>query len=135
MNPSPTPKIVRWGPKKSKMIQQISQNQMSEFKETQKMKVVQLHKQTPKQLSNLTPTPKLAHYGPKKTKMTPKLSQIQMSEFRESQKMKVVQLHELTPKKVFKPNIEPKYSPLGSQNQVKIKCKNCCTIRVYLVTF
>ena len=66
------------------MTQKFSQNQMSEFNVTYKMKVVQLHKYTPKQLSNLTPTPKLAHYGPKKTKMTPKLSQTQMSEFRES---------------------------------------------------
>ena len=39
-----------------------------------------------------------------------------MSEFKETKKMKVVQLHELTPKKGFKPNIEPKYSPLGFQN-------------------
>ena len=84
MNPSPAPKIVRWGSKKSKMTQKFSQNQMSEFNVTYKMKVAQLHKYTPKQLSNLTPTPKLAHYGPKKTKMTPKLSQTQMSEFRES---------------------------------------------------
>ena len=63
---------------------------MSEFMEIQKMIVVQLHEQTPKQWSNPTPTPKPANQGPKKTKMTQKLSQIKMSEFKESQKMKVV---------------------------------------------
>ena len=40
------------------------------------MKVVQLHEQTPKQLSNPTPTPKTADYGPKQTKMTQKSSQL-----------------------------------------------------------
>ena len=36
----------------------LSQNQRSELKETKKMKVVQLHERTPKQLSNPTPTQK-----------------------------------------------------------------------------
>ena len=43
------------------------------------MKVVQIHKYTPKQLLNPTPTPKPSNLSPKKTKMTPKLSQIQIS--------------------------------------------------------
>ena len=46
---------------------------MSELKETQKMKIVPLHKQTPKQFSKPTPTPKLAHQGPKKAKNDPKI--------------------------------------------------------------
>ena len=41
-----------------KMTQKLSQNQMSELKETQKMKVVQLHEYTPKQLLNPTQNPK-----------------------------------------------------------------------------
>ena len=61
LNPSPTPKIARWGPKKSEMTLKLSQNKMSEFKNTKKMKVVQLHNYTPKQFSNPTPTPKIAH--------------------------------------------------------------------------
>ena len=56
---------------------------MSELKETKKMKVVQLHEQTPKQFSNPTTTPKIAHQGPNKTKMTPKISQNQRSELKE----------------------------------------------------
>ena len=46
---------------------------MSELKETKKMKVVQLHKQTQKQLSNLTPTPKDSPLGHKKVKNDPKI--------------------------------------------------------------
>ena len=42
----------------SKMTPKLSQNQMSDLKETKKMKVVQLHERTPKQLSNPTPTQK-----------------------------------------------------------------------------
>ena len=37
------PKKVKNEPKKSKMTQKLNQNQMSELKETKKMKVVQLH--------------------------------------------------------------------------------------------
>ena len=62
---------------------------MSELKETKKMKVVQLHKQTPKQLSNPTPAPKIAHQGTKKSKMTPKLSKNQISKLTKTQKMKI----------------------------------------------
>ena len=92
--PYPDPKNGQLGSKK-KNDTKIK----SELKELQKIKVVQLHEQTTKQLSNPTPTPKPTLQGPKETKMTPKLSQIKMSEFRESQKMKVVQLHELKPKR------------------------------------
>ena len=56
---------------------------MSESEETKKMKVVQLHEQTPKQFSNQTLTPKIAHNGPKKSKMNVKLSQNQKSELKE----------------------------------------------------
>ena len=101
LNPTPTPKLAHQGPKKSKMIQKLSQIQMSELKEIKKMKVVQLHEQSPKQLSNPIPTPNPAHQGPKKTQeMTPKLGQIRNSELRESQKMKVVQYMN-TPQNIF----------------------------------
>ena len=50
---------------------------MSELKEAKKMKVIQLHEETLKQLSNPTLTQKIAHYCPKKSKMAPKLSQNQ----------------------------------------------------------
>ena len=43
LNPTPTPKIAHWGPKKSKMTPILSPNKMSELEETKKMKVVQLH--------------------------------------------------------------------------------------------
>ena len=50
---------------------------MSELKETNKMKVVQLHEWTPKRLLNPT-QPKNIPLGPQKLKMTQKLSQNQM---------------------------------------------------------
>ena len=53
---------------------------MSKLKETKKMKVVQLHERTPKQLMNPTPTQKKPIRVQKSKKMTPKLSQNQMSE-------------------------------------------------------
>ena len=52
LNPTPTPKIAHWGPKKLKMTPKSSQNQKLEFKELQKIKVVQLHEYTPKQFLN-----------------------------------------------------------------------------------
>ena len=76
LNPSQTPKIAHQDPEKSKIIPELSTNQMSELKDTQKMNVVQLHEQNPKQLLIPSPTPKPAHQDPEKTKMTPKLSQI-----------------------------------------------------------
>ena len=50
---------------------------MSELKETQKMKVVQLYEYTLKQLSKPNPTPKKAQWDPKNSTMTPKLSKNQ----------------------------------------------------------
>ena len=41
--PYPNPKNSPLGPKKSKMTPKLSQNQMSEFKVTKKIKVAQLH--------------------------------------------------------------------------------------------
>ena len=70
------------------MTQKLSQNQISELKETQKMKVVQLHEQIPKQLSNPTLTPKPAHQGPKQTKMTQKSSQLQCQNSGSPRKLK-----------------------------------------------
>ena len=46
---------------------------MSELKDTQKMKVVQLHEQNPKQLLNPTPNPKNSPRGPTKDKNDPKI--------------------------------------------------------------
>ena len=76
------------------MAQKLSQNQMSELKEKKKIKVVQLHEYTPKQLSNPTPTQKNSQLGLQKVKNYPKLNQDQMSELKKTKKMKVVQLHE-----------------------------------------
>ena len=49
------------GPPKVKTTPKLIKNQMSELKETQKIKVVQLHELTPKQLLNPTLTTKSAH--------------------------------------------------------------------------
>ena len=43
------------------MTPKVSQNQMTELKETKKMKIAQLHDETPRQMSNSTSTPKIAH--------------------------------------------------------------------------
>ena len=48
--PYHNPKTSPLGHKKDKMTPKLSLNQMSELKETKKMKVDQLDKQTPKQL-------------------------------------------------------------------------------------
>ena len=66
---------------------------MSELKETRKMKVVQLHEYTSKQLSNPTPTPKKPFKAPK-SKNYQKIKQKQISEFTETYKMRIVQLYE-----------------------------------------
>ena len=76
---------------------------MSEFKETKKMKVVQLHERNPKTVFEPFYSPKYSQLGPKKSKITPKLSQNQMSELKETKKMKVVQLHERTQKQLSNP--------------------------------
>ena len=56
-------------PKKTKMTPKLSQIQMPEFRESQKMKVVQLHEWTPKRFLNPTLHPKIAYYDPKMSKM------------------------------------------------------------------
>ena len=55
---------------------------MSEFKESQNMKVVKLHEWTPIQFLSPTLNTKKKPIGLQKVKTTPKLSQIQMSEFK-----------------------------------------------------
>ena len=60
LKPSPTPKVARQCPKKSKMTPKLCRNQISELKK-KKMKVIQLHEQSPKQFLNSTPTSKIAH--------------------------------------------------------------------------
>ena len=65
---------------------------MSEYKVTQKNKVVQLG--DPKTVFEPFPNPNNSRQGPKKSKTTPKLSQNQMSKLKGTKKMKVIQLHE-----------------------------------------
>ena len=99
---------------------------MSEFRESQKMNVVQLHEWTPKQFLHPSLNPKIAHQRPIKSKMTPKLSQNQMSEVEETQRIKVVQLYEWTPKQFLNPILNNKNGPLGarkSKNDPKIMSK------------
>ena len=43
LNPTPTAKIAHMAQKSQQLPKKLSQNQMSEMKETKKMKVVQLH--------------------------------------------------------------------------------------------
>ena len=105
---TPIPKIAHYGPKSQKMTPTLSQNQMPELKETQKMKVVQLPEQTPKQLSNPTPTPEKP-FKAQKVKKYPKIKQKQISEFTETYKMRIVQLYEQTPKQ-FEPDPNPQNS-------------------------
>ena len=57
----PNLKNSPWGPQKSKMTQMLSQNQMSELRETKKKKIIKLHEYTKKQLLNPTQTRKIAH--------------------------------------------------------------------------
>ena len=80
------------------MNPKLSQIQMSDFTESQKMKVVQLHKQNPKQLLKPTVNPNIAHLGPKMSKTTPKLSQNKILKLKETNKIKFVALYEQTPK-------------------------------------
>ena len=86
---------------------------MSESKVTQKMKIVQLHKQTLKQCLDPSSTSKIARQGPKTSKMTPKLSQNQISDFKVTQKKKVVQLHMQTLKQCLDPSPTPKIARQG----------------------
>ena len=53
------------------MAPKVSQNQISELKETKKMKVVQLHESTPKSVVEPYPNPKNNLLGPPKLKKIP----------------------------------------------------------------
>ena len=66
--PYPNPKIAHQSPKKSNMTPRFSQNQKSELKALQKMKVFLLHEQTPKQFLNTTLIPKMLIRVPKSQK-------------------------------------------------------------------
>ena len=57
----PQPENSPLGPKKVKNDPKIKSNQMSELKETKKIKVVQLHEETSKQFLNLSQNLKIAH--------------------------------------------------------------------------
>ena len=123
--PTLTPKIAHQNPKKSKMALKLSQNQMSELKET-KMKVVQLHKQTPKQLSNPTPTPKIAHQDTKKSEMTLNLSKNQYPNGRKHTKLKLNN-YMSRPKNSFRTLTQPPKKPIRAQkgkNDPNIKSKS-----------
>ena len=74
------------------MTPKLSKNQISVLTKTYKMKVVQLHEYTPKQVLNPSSTHKKP-VGPQKVKNDPKVIKNQMSELKETKKMKVVQLH------------------------------------------
>ena len=92
---------------------------MSELKETQEMKIVQLYELIPKQFMNPTPTAKIAHYGPKKSKMTPKLSQNQKVKLKK--KTQKIKIQEQAQKHFFEPYPNPKNSLFFSpQSQKKI---------------
>ena len=114
--PKPQKQPIR-APKSKRTSPKLSKNQISEMTETYKMKVVQLHEQTPKHFLTL-PNPENRPLGPKKSKITPKLSQNQRSELIETKKMKVVQLHEY-PKTVCEPYPNPKSSLVGPQKNRK----------------
>ena len=55
------------------MTLKLSQNQMSELKETKKMKAVQLHNSDPKTVVEPYSNPKNSPLGPKKVKNDPKI--------------------------------------------------------------
>ena len=55
------------------MTPKLSENQTSELKETKKLKVVQLHEKTPKQVFEPFYSPKNSQLGPQKFKNDPKI--------------------------------------------------------------
>ena len=99
------------------MTPKLGQNKMSDLRETQKIKAVQLHKWTPKQFLNQTQTPKIAHQGPKKTKMTPKLSQNEKLELKKTWKIKDVLEYN-------------KDSPLGPQKVKKLSQNQMSELKI-----
>ena len=56
------PKNNQPRPQRAKSTHKLSQNQISELEETQKVKVLALYEQTLKECLNLIPTPKIAHF-------------------------------------------------------------------------
>ena len=109
---------------------------MSEFKETQKMKVVQLYQQTPKQFLNPLPIPKIAYQGPK-NKKDPKIKSKSNIIIERNIENKSCSTTLLDLKTLFNPNLTPKIvesqpdsiKPIKapkrqkqSKNQVKFKC-------------
>ena len=83
---------------------------------TQKKKVINLNKETPKQFLDPTPNLKSSPLGPKKSKMTPKLSQNQLSELKETKKIKIVQLHEQTQEQLSNPTPSSNIVHQGPKN-------------------
>ena len=72
--PYPSSKFASVVPKKTKNPK-LGQNKY-EMKEVQKIKFVQLYKQSPKKFLNHTSTQKLAYQGPKKPKSAPNCMKI-----------------------------------------------------------
>ena len=93
-NPSPTQKIAHLGPKKSKIAPKFIQNQMSELKETMKMKVVQLHEY----FQTIQPP------GLRLTIRNSTFHQLSSK----TQKTKIISLYEETPKQFLNPTPTPK---------------------------
>ena len=92
VEPYPNPKNSPLGPQKVKLIQKLSQNQMSEFHiENESCSTTLVD---PKTVFEPFYSSKNSPLGPQKEKITPKLSQIQISELKEIKKMKVVQIHD-----------------------------------------
>ena len=71
LEPHITPnKNVPLGPQKARTTPKLGQNQKSEMKGAQEIKVPQLYMQTKKQCLDLTYTPKRGQLGPQKAKTT-----------------------------------------------------------------
>ena len=105
----------------------LSQNQMSEFKETKKMKVVQLTIWVnPKIVFELYPNLKNSPLGPQKVKNNPKIkykTNIRIDGNIQNENCSTTSVDHKT---VFELFLNPKISPLGAQkvkNNPKIKSK------------
>ena len=70
VKPYSDPQTSPIGPHKTKTTPKLNQIQMSEFVESQKMKVVQLLRWTQEQFLNSTLNTKIAQQGPKKSKQS-----------------------------------------------------------------
>ena len=125
-SPTPTPTIPHQGTKKSKMTPELSQNQKSELKKTQKIKGVRLQEYNQKQVLNPTPTPKIAHQGRKSQKLPQKKSKSKVR-IEVTIENKSCSITGTDPKISFEPYPDPKNSPLGSQivpNYPKVRSKS-----------